>query len=171
MEILDSILEFLILLTIPSFIIGAIGVGFGIYAGSKSKDERKKPMKWTKILFGQLIVILLLSNGISWIIRFQTTAELKNLLNEKDLKIFVDGTSLSPSDTEKVISELKLIEPHIGRKSYELTDLKIRVSSKKANMDLELRRDKKIQNQYWIFWNKYVATSQHEIGKIKSSTL
>ncbi|MDT0622027.1 hypothetical protein [Croceitalea vernalis] len=156
---------------IPSFVLGFIGAGFGIYAGSKSKDKRKKPMKFAKILFGQCMAILLLSNGISWTIRSHSRAELRNILNEKDLKIVVDGANLSLIDTQKVISELKSIEPHFGRKSYELTDFKIGVSSKSNSMKLMLRKDRKVKNRYWIFWNKYVATSQHEIGKIKSNTL
>jgi len=169
LEVLDSILGILKLLMIPSFIVGGIGVFFGIYARSETNKTKRKPWKIAKILIGQLAVVFILSYGILWIINIESRNELKSLLNEKNIKITVNGENINTEYSLQIIAELNKIKSYSGHHSHPEKEFEIGILSGNTKMDLTIKKDSDIKNEYWVYWNKYSSTNLNEIGRVTTN--
>lgn len=64
---------------------------------------------------------------------------------------------------------MKYIKPHYPRFLDKKNELVL--IADKDTLSLLLRLDSQIDNEYWIFYEKYKTTSLNEIGRIRTNIL
>jgi len=92
--------------------------------------------------------------------------ELEIILSEKIISLEINGNQLD--NTAGVISALKNmcnLPPH---HSHTIENLQLTINTDKDSFQLELQRDSKYPNEYWVFFRAY---SRSVIGYICTNEL
>jgi len=104
-----------------------------------------------------------------------TTAEIIGSLSRSEVLNYLRGLSGNYivsidrrriSDPALIVSALKQMSPVLGHHSHPTSNIQVEIQSANGTLDLELRRDSDNPQEYWVFYPKYLVTSNNEIGRI-----
>ena len=154
---------------IPSFILGLVGFCFLFYVRWGSPTNKKKSLKIGISLFGQTFLTWTIMFGTLWIIERQARHELKTYLNQPNLTISLNGQIINKIDSDSIVKELIRVTNMQAHHSHTTDIIKIEITSTSKTEIIRLEKDSEIENEYWIFWDKYKSTSKNEIGRIRTN--
>ena len=167
-ELIDKfslIWRFVIIL---SFLIAIVGFGILFYVKYGTPKNKKKLKKTGVIFFVQVFLIGTIALGSDWTARRLARHEIIEFLNQKNLELKINGSIIDINEANEVIVELKEMRSFAGHHSSPIKQFKIAISNKDKLIILFIRQDSNIENEYWIFWNKYRASTLNEVGRVRT---
>jgi len=158
-------------------IVAAIGFViclFGFVYHARKRDDFKNQffrINIKAIIFGFSGILLVASIfKISDFTESEMHAELKDRLDESVFQtIHFNNNQIDSVDIDTILYSLRklhFIQPHHSHTIGDSYDLKI--ISSFDTLTLRLKSDSEIENEYWVFCDKYKSTSRNEIGRIRN---
>ena len=170
-ELIDKfslIWRFVIIL---SFLIAIVGFGILFYVKHGTPKNKKKLKKTGMIFFVQVFLIVTIALGSDWTARRLARLEIIEFLNQKNLELKINGSIIDINEANEVIVELKEMRSFAGHHSSPIKQINIQISAEDKFIMLSIKQDSQIKNEYWIFWNKYRASTLNEVGRIRTDKL
>lgn len=162
---LEAIFNFMLPIVIVAFIFAIINA---VLVGRKISKSQIELDQFLKIAAGIALPIFLgftmgmLGDLMRSSARIQVNEFLASVSGNES--VYIDNQiSEHPF---KVIEELKKIRCSPGHRSHPTDRIYIRISDIDKNIDLILRRDSAMFDEYWIFYPCYKYTTEQEIGRI-----
>ncbi len=167
-HVIDSFLTFWRNWMFVSFGLGVIGVIILIYVQQAKPTNKRKPIITGVLLLIQVIGTWIIGFGLLWVVQFSARDELKNFLDQPNIEVRVNGTTLSRTEANQILEELRKVDNYMAHHSHPTDQLTIELISNDQTFPLSVERDSEIPTEYWIFSNKYEVTSSNEIGRIQT---
>lgn len=152
-----------------SFGLGVIGVLILIYVQQVKPANKRKPLITGVLLLIQVIGTWIIGFGLLWVVQFSARDELKNFLEQPNIEVQINGTTLPRSEADQILEELRKVENYMAHHSHPTDQLTIELIVNEETFPLSLERDSEIPTEYWIFSNKYEVTTSNEIGRIQTA--
>ena len=167
METFDIVLDKCKYLIIISFFIGIIGF-FMLYFYKHLSFKNKKLRNVGLIFFGQTFII-----GFSIIILnfiFVKIVEKRfiKFLNNKDIVMSINDSLINKNKCDSIVVELKRVYNFMHQHTSPTITIKMKLKNKDKIYNLELKKDSKFDDVYWIYVTNYIKTSEWDIGQIKT---
>ncbi len=167
MNVLDVLSN--ILFIVPFIVLPFLLVNWFRYVkvGAENKSRfAPRPIKFP-LMSVLLFVVPIISVGvISEIMASRSRAEALNFLGNWSRNQEVYVNSHPSDDADRVVNALKEVAPQPAHHSHPTKRIRVEIVSEKGNLILELGRDSGYGQEYWVFYPKYRATSEKEIGRI-----
>jgi hypothetical protein len=170
-HILDSIASFWFYIMFVSFLLGIIGFGILFSLQQRVLINFRKNLKLGGFLLGQVFLIFLIGLGIVSLIEIRAKNELQIILDTQNIKIIIDGKVLENGSRKEIIEILSTVERVSAHHSHPTKEIIIELEYIDQFSKIYLNKDSEIENEYWVFWDKYELTQNNEIGRITSSKI
>lgn len=167
MKVLDVLAN--ILFIVPFIVLPFLLINWIRYV--KVGAENKSSFAHRSVRFPLLSMLLfvgpiIMVSVISEIMASRSRAEALSFLSgwAGNHKVYVNS---QPShDADRVVNALKEVASQPAHHSHPTKRIRVEIESEKGNLILELGRDSSYGHEYWVFYPKYRATSENEIGRI-----
>jgi hypothetical protein len=121
-----------------------------------------------------ILVCVLIDGGFLFLLLgelFQTSArnEFCRILAEKE-NIVVNIQGKKIDDARSVLDELTRIQKLPAHHSHATDTITVELYVNKKCIRIEVGKDSKRDDQYWIFWPKYRFTKHNEIGQVRTNS-
>ncbi len=152
-----------------SLILAFIGTGMLIYWQYGKSRNNRKIAKIGSIFFGQAVITFIIGFGAFSAIQSQSREELKMYLKQDDLILKVNDQELNKIENQKFLNIIRKIVTILPHHSSPTKEIRVEIISSIDTTILSLEQDSEIEDEYWIFWNKY--DYNNDIGRLKTSEL
>ncbi len=135
----------------------------------KSDPIRKKKAQ----LFAIFAVLFFVHYTVlSITIDYKARAEIRDLLSQVNMEqTIVRLNGIEVTEKEDIVVNLKQIKPQGSNRNAGRDETKCEILYDGQIMNLILAQDSNVQNQFWVYYPKYRATSRNSIGWFYSDTL
>ena len=116
------------------------------------------------ILFVQVFLFALISIASNSIHQKDARNLLKSFLLKKELVIMVNDHKLDSIEIKKLKLNFQSMNKNYHH-SYPMDSIKLKLSTHNKEMNLILRKDSEVENEYWVYWPSF--TKDDELGLIK----
>ena len=169
-EFLDNFSNLISNIILYVFIIGFIGIALHIL------NKARIPINGKRISLGLIMGIMLFVFGITdlistWIVQARARVELKDFLKQPNLTVKKNGKILDSIYGLQISNELKSIRIVMSHHSRTINNIQLEIFSEIDTVKLTLRKDSDIETEYWVYWDKYLATSESDFGRINTEIL
>jgi hypothetical protein len=155
------------------YLIGVAVILWVVAFGSAAVGARRQPSGapprisrlFARTAIGFLIIVLSLC-ATSVFLTQAATQEIRPRLNAKVSEIRVNGAPAR--DPERLLSALRQIEAHYHH-SHPTTSYRLELETSEGPLQLLLRRDSSVPNEYWVFYRGFETPS--DLGKIVTDAL
>ena len=151
-----------------------VGIFILLYVHFKELTTAKKQVKKGLILVGQFFATIILWLSLHFVFESIVRDELKTFLSQTNLTIKLNNVQVEPNETNEIIKAFENMKWVRNHHSHPLKEIKMEISNGEETIELSIAQDTEIENEYWIFWNKYKTTrwaTFNEIGRINSDIL
>jgi hypothetical protein len=124
------------------------------------------PAKFPTKSVGFFVVPIIVSITLGEIVRWRSRAEALAFLSELPGTYIIYVDSQPAREPDKIVAALKTAAREPGHHSHPTKRIRIDIHSEKGNLTLELGRDSDRRQEYWVFYPKYLVTSDSEIGRV-----
>lgn len=136
----------------------------------EDKTKRSELCKFYKMkgvvsLLISVAIVFVITQVVKSIVRSYVFAFLVSLPFQ--YKVYVNGKLTHRP--EKIVSILKAMTSFRAQHSYPTKPIFIKVQANHKSLELELRRDSSIHQEYWVFFPGNKITSIDQIGQINTS--
>ena len=169
--ILDSFASCWYYFMFVSLGLGFVGIGLLMMWQYGNSNNPKRLLKIGGTLIGQLILTWIIGFGSLGIVQNNARKEFKNILNQENLTLNINGTELKHGDKLEMIQILKSINKVPAHHSHPTSEIIIEIEHNGNKSNLYLNKDSERQNEYWVYWDKYQLSSSNEIGRITNEKL
>lgn len=136
----------------------------------KSKSNgSNKPLPLSKVLMkcmpyvmGSIAIVLVVCD----LMTMSARETVKDFVANVSSSTMVEVNGQTISNPNETIDELKTLAPMAGHGSHATKKVEITISDAAKTLTLEIGRDSKRPQEYWVFYPKYRYTSKNEIGRI-----
>jgi len=168
---LDTIIHYLFLIPIIALILGAVVVIKSLI-GKWWKSDRKAPPVWKKVgyaaiaaFFIPIIMLFILSFTVKKIVRHEVKAWLENVSDGAVVRI--NNEAIQKPIT--VIEEMRKLTAYPAHHSHATKRIRIAIRDNDQGLVIDLGRDSKLPQEYWVFYLGYRHTCANEVGRITTS--
>ena len=92
--------------------------------------------------------------------------EVANFIDDLPANYTVKVNQQTVPNGDKIISVLKTAARQEGHHSHPTKRISLVIQSEKGKLELELRRDSEIPQEYWVYYYKYGVGDHPDVGKI-----
>jgi hypothetical protein len=163
---LQNIHEHLNLWLIYSLLGFLVGIVLVIYGMRKKKTTPK--LIGIALFWNMIFSIFMISFSDN---HFQIKAKkaLLSLLSEPHVSVKICNSPINIKLQDIIISEVKLLKNIDRHHSYPNDTIPIKIVSKNGDIQVRIARDSDVDNEYWIFWDKYDKTKNNAIGFLRTN--
>jgi hypothetical protein len=122
----------------------------------------KLPLMSVLFFAGPIIIVGVIGEFMATRSRVEALSFLRGISGNH--KVYVN--SQPAHDPDRVINALQEVAPQPAHHSHPTKRIHVYIESERGNLILELGRDSGYGQEYWVFYPKYRATSDNEIGRI-----
>jgi hypothetical protein len=174
METLDTLITLIGIL--PYIALPVLAVNFFLYitrevragkAGAKKVDRRAFPLNSLLFFLAPIIVVFFRS----WILKDMARREVGLFLGAKaeNRSVWIsDRRVLKPDPVIRAIMDLK---PAVIRRFHPAQSIPVSITMGPETLRLQLRRDARDPQTYWVYYPALRYTKKHEIGRINTVLL
>ena len=167
MNVLDVLAN--ILFVVPFIVLPFLLVNWVRYVkvGAENKSTfAPRPVRFPLMSVLLFVGPIIMVSVISEIMASRSRAEALSFLGGWSRNHTVYVNSQPSQDADRVVKALKEVAPQPAHHSHPTKRIRVEIESKDGNLILELGRDSSYGQEYWVFYPKYRATSENEIGRI-----
>jgi hypothetical protein len=95
--------------------------------------------------------------------------ELRPILNAPVTDVLVDGTPIAAP--EPLLAALRRIESRRYHHSHPTGSYRVQLQTSEGPLELILRRDSAVPNEYWVYYRGFKATEANDIGTVVTDAL
>jgi hypothetical protein len=158
-----------ILFIVPFVVLPFLIVNWVRYMKVRTENKSRfapRPVRFPvmSVLFfaGPIIIVGVIGEIMATRSRVEALSFLRGLSGNH--KVYVN--SQPAHDPDRVINALQEVTPQPAHHSHPTKRIRVEIQSEQGNLILELGRDSGYGQEYWVFYPKYHATSDNEIGRI-----
>lgn len=121
--------------------------------------------KFAPWVLGSIAIVLIVCD----LIKVSARDKVRSFLDEVTTDVTVSVNGQQVKDPNEIIAGLLKVAPLPAHHTHATKRFRIEVSSNEGILVLELGRDSRRQQEYWVFWPEYRYTSRNEIGRITTN--
>jgi len=127
----------------------------------------------TKISLGLIAVAASFITGLtaiisSEIVQLHALKKVKYILNEPVAELKINGKEIDSINRRLVLYELRRMNKKMAHGSHTVNNIVLEVYTQRDTLKLEIGRDSQIENEYWIFWDRYHSTAKNEFARVRT---
>lgn len=125
-----------------------------------------KTLKIGLIMCGQILLVFAVMWVTSSIFNSQVRQELRGILKNDVGRVKLNDQSVDGIKSNSVIKALSNIKSAKHNNTRPSDRIKIELTSNGKAEVIYLDKDSGIDNEYWVYWEKYETSTLNDIGRI-----
>jgi hypothetical protein len=163
MQILDTVIGLLFLFMIGAFPFLVVNVLRYLYG---RKPDKRFPVKSAACFVAPVVCLCILTPVFTSIARRQVLEFINEGKQREDVIVKIGNTVVTQPDRYLIeLAKLRFARQH---QSHPDTTIAVEIKCGDRSVTLELARDSRNKNEYWIFWPEYSTTSDQAIGRVRT---